>query len=111
MSEPGLGRAVIDRDSIGRIVSMTAPGLHATWQWDGGAITRQTVTRAGVTEVTEIDRDEAARWSARRSTVSVPVTCTTRRPAGRDAVERRVGDQLRLRRGRPIGAGRPSTAA
>jgi RHS repeat-associated protein len=61
VTEPGLGRAVIDRDSIGRIVSMTAPGLHATWQWDGGAITRQTVTRAGVTEVTEIDRDEAGR--------------------------------------------------
>lgn len=59
--EPGLGRAVIDRDGIGRIVSMTAPGLHATWVWDGGAIVRHQVTRHGVTETTEIERDAAGR--------------------------------------------------
>ncbi|HEY9290349.1 MAG TPA: polymorphic toxin-type HINT domain-containing protein, partial [Microlunatus sp.] len=61
VDEPGLGRATIDRDSIGRIVSMAAPGLHATWSWDGGAITGHTVVREGVTETTEIDRDDIGR--------------------------------------------------
>ncbi|WP_157683578.1 polymorphic toxin-type HINT domain-containing protein [Microlunatus soli] len=61
LDEPGLGRAVIDRDSIGRIVSMTAPGLYASWTWDGGAIVRHQVTRQGVTETTEIERDDSGR--------------------------------------------------
>ncbi|GAB3740597.1 hypothetical protein GCM10028864_04500 [Microlunatus parietis] len=61
---PELGRAVIDRDAIGRICSMTAPGLHAAWTWTGGAVTRLEVAREGRTQVTEIERDDAGRVTA-----------------------------------------------
>ena len=58
---PGLGRAVIERDAIGRIVSMAAPGLYASWTWRGGAVIGLEVSREGVTQRTEIERDDAGR--------------------------------------------------
>ncbi|WP_152364023.1 DUF6531 domain-containing protein [Microlunatus speluncae] len=67
VTEPGLGRAVIERDGIGRIVSMAAPGLHATWVWNGGGIVRHQVTRHGVTETVEIERNGAGRVVAQTS--------------------------------------------
>ena len=58
---PRLGRAVIERDAIGRIVSVAAPGLYASWTWRGGAVVGLEVSREGVTQRTEIERDEAGR--------------------------------------------------
>lgn len=61
MEHRGLGRATIDRDAIGRVVSMNAPGLHAVWTWRGGQVVAHQVSRDGVTSRTEIERDEAGR--------------------------------------------------
>ena len=58
---PDLGRAVIDRDAIGRIVSVSAPGLHASWTWQGGAVVALEVSRDGVRQRTEIERDTSGR--------------------------------------------------
>ncbi len=64
---PNLGRAVIDRDAIGRICSMTAPGLYASWTWSGGAVVGLEISRDGITQSTAIERDAAGRVIAETS--------------------------------------------
>ncbi len=80
LEAPMIGRAVIERDAIGRICSMTAPGLFASWTWSGGAVTRLEVSRDGRTEITEIERDAAGRVIA--ETTDGRRTSYTYDPAG-----------------------------
>lgn len=88
---PELGRVVIERDAIGRIVSMAATGLYASWTWDGGALVRLEVSRQGRTQVTEIERDDAGRVVA--ESVDGVRTAYVYDPAGQ-LVEVRRGESV-----------------
>ncbi|WP_235044059.1 hypothetical protein, partial [Cutibacterium avidum] len=59
--QEGLGRVVIDRDSLGRIVSVFADGLYASWEYADGAVVRQRVERNGFISESVITRDENGR--------------------------------------------------
>lgn len=61
VEHPGVGRAVLDRDGLGRVVSLTAEGLHATWAYADGAVVEHRVNRRGFLQVTTIERDADGR--------------------------------------------------
>lgn len=63
----GLGRAIIDRDPLGRIVSVHADGLYASWEYSDGAITAQRVERDGFISDTRISRDADGRVISERT--------------------------------------------
>ncbi|RLP06017.1 RHS repeat protein [Propionibacterium australiense] len=61
VEHPGLGRAEIDRDELGRVTAVTAPGVRAEWTWRAGAVVAQRVERNGFVRTTRIERDSDGR--------------------------------------------------
>jgi RHS repeat-associated protein len=80
IEHPQLGRVTIDRDQLGRIVSVAGDGFHATWDYTNGWLTRHTVNKRGFIQVTEIHRNEDGRVIAQ--TVDGLRTEFTYDPAG-----------------------------
>ncbi len=61
VEHPGVGRAVLERDALGRVVSLAADGLHATWAYADGAVVEHRVNRRGFLQHTLIERDADGR--------------------------------------------------
>ena len=64
VEHPGLGRAAIGRDEIGRVTALDADGLHARWAWDNGGMVAHEVNRRGFVQSTRLERDRDGRVRA-----------------------------------------------
>jgi RHS repeat-associated protein len=61
VERPDLGRVVLDRDGLGRIVGLAADGVRAAWEYADGWVVKHTVDKRGFIQVVEVERDADGR--------------------------------------------------
>ena len=86
VEHPGLGRAELGRDHLGRITSLQADGLRSEWRYQDGYLTGQHTNRRGFISETVIERDPDGQYFVR-----------LRGLPDRLAVSRRMASDLRER--------------